>query len=165
MSHPGAIPTPHVIVGDEAFPLKTYLTRPYPEKGLSEDRKIFNYRLSRARRVVENTFGILAARWRIYHRRIQMHSKILDYVIKATCVLHNFLQQNTTGIPGMDAVSSDESENPGSGMFQELRNQGRRHNNATIEAFSVREKFKEYFLSPTGQVEWQRNVVRRGLPH
>ena len=39
-------PMPHVIVGDEAFPLKTDLLCPYPGKNLSEDEIIFNYRLS-----------------------------------------------------------------------------------------------------------------------
>jgi hypothetical protein len=51
----------HVFVGDEAFLLKTYLMRPYPRsqsKGDNE-KSIFNYRLSRARRMVENVFGIL----------------------------------------------------------------------------------------------------------
>nr|CAH7753312.1 unnamed protein product [Callosobruchus chinensis] len=44
---------PHPIEGDEAFLLKTYLMRPYLGHGLSEDKKIFNYRFSRARRVSE----------------------------------------------------------------------------------------------------------------
>ncbi|KAL4714708.1 hypothetical protein ACJJTC_005198 [Scirpophaga incertulas] len=44
-------------IGDEAFPLKTYLMRPYPGTQLDdESKKIYNYRHSRARRVSENAF-------------------------------------------------------------------------------------------------------------
>lgn len=47
---------PFTIVGDAAFPLKTYLMRPYPGLDLTRQQRIFNYRLSRARKVVENAF-------------------------------------------------------------------------------------------------------------
>ncbi|CAN7937470.1 unnamed protein product, partial [Ixodes hexagonus] len=60
---PGGNVTPYVILGDEAFPLKPYLMRPYPKRSIKTDAdKIFNYRLSRARRVIENAFGILTSR-------------------------------------------------------------------------------------------------------
>ena len=99
-------PMPHIIVGDEAFPLKPYLMRPYPGKKVPDAERIFNYRLSRARRLVENAFGILAARLRVYNRRIQLHPENIDKMIKATCVLqvHNFLQKTSSNPDQCDKI-------------------------------------------------------------
>ena len=88
---------PHCLVGDEAFPLRMDLMRPYPRAAraaLPQDQLVFNYRLSRARRIVENTFGILAQRFRIYNKRMQLSDYNADIIIKATCTLHNFLTEN-----------------------------------------------------------------------
>ncbi len=62
--------TPFFFVGDSAFPLKMYMLRPFPGKYLPENKRIFNYRLSRARRVIENAFGILATKFRVFRRPI-----------------------------------------------------------------------------------------------
>ncbi|CAK6982962.1 protein ALP1-like, partial [Scomber scombrus] len=82
---------PHVMVGDTAFSLKSYLMRTYPGQNLTRKKRVFNYRISRARMVVENAFGILASRWRIFHRRINLHPKNVDTVVVAAYILHNFL--------------------------------------------------------------------------
>ena len=51
-----------VCVGDDAFPLTNYMMKPYPQKDLTIENRIFNYRLSRTRRISENAFGFLANR-------------------------------------------------------------------------------------------------------
>jgi hypothetical protein len=62
---------PFVFVGDEAFPLQKNLMRPYPRYSTpSTQQRIFNYRLSRARRVVENAFGIMSAKFRILRKLV-----------------------------------------------------------------------------------------------
>ncbi|XP_064465339.1 uncharacterized protein LOC135376804, partial [Ornithodoros turicata] len=82
----------YFIVGDEAFPLKPYMMRPYPKRGMLQYRhKAFNYRLSRARRLIENSFGILAARWRILRRPFQASVKNANRIVQACVALHNFL--------------------------------------------------------------------------
>ncbi|XP_059472107.1 uncharacterized protein LOC132194686 [Neocloeon triangulifer] len=87
-------------VGDEAFGLRTDFLIPYgkgllsvEDELLSYERRVFNYRLSRARRVIENTFGILAARWRIFHRTIEAHPENACLFVQACVCLHNFLMK------------------------------------------------------------------------
>ncbi|XP_058628337.1 uncharacterized protein LOC131538482 [Onychostoma macrolepis] len=144
-------PMPHVFVGDEAFPLRRNVLRPYPGRNLSQPQRIFNYRLLRARRVVENAFGILAAQWRIYHRVIGVSPANVDAIVKATVALHNFQRWNST----VEAPAPQEEQHfPALSRLRRVST-----NNSTREAVAVRESFTSYFSSAAGVVPWQHNIA------
>ena len=82
------------IVEDDAFPLTKNIVKPYPHRKLDKSKRIFNYRLSRARRVVENAFGILANRFRVFLTTINLGHEKVNVIILATCCLHNFMVAN-----------------------------------------------------------------------
>jgi hypothetical protein len=86
------LPPNSMIVGDDAFPLRTNLLKPYSSVNLTLKQRVFDYRLSRARRVVENAFGILASRFRVFGRPIELKVEIVDLIVKASCVLHKWLR-------------------------------------------------------------------------
>ena len=85
---------PYVFIGDEAFVLRKDLLKAFSQKQITNERRIFNYRLSRARRVTENTFGIMASRFRVFHTEINLKLERTERVVLSCCVLHNFLRRS-----------------------------------------------------------------------
>ena len=85
-----------MFVGDAAFPLKSYMLRPYPGIFLPENKRIFNYRLSWARRIIENTFEIMASKFHIFRRSIIANPVKVTMITKAACCLHNYLKISET---------------------------------------------------------------------
>jgi hypothetical protein len=96
-------PMPFVIVGDEALDLSQHVLRPYPSRDLDVARHIYNYRLTRARRMVECAFGVLCNKWRIFDRAIDVRPDFCDVIVKPCCILHNFIRQRD-GFQFQDAL-------------------------------------------------------------
>lgn len=85
---------PHVFIGDEGFALVTFLMRPFPKNQVENNREKanFNKRLSSARRIVENAFGILAQKWLVFFRPLETNVDTTVHVVKAACCLHYYLR-------------------------------------------------------------------------
>ena len=104
-------PLPYFLLGDEIFPLKTWLMHPYPGINLSEEQSVYNYRHSRARRVIENAFGILVARWRIFLTPIRGSVENVEKYVLACLALHNYLRQtNNASYTPSGFVDSENSD-------------------------------------------------------
>lgn len=154
-------PTPFVVVADDAFPIKPYIMKPFPFRNLQHEQRIYNYRISRGRRVVENVFGICAARFRLLRRNIDLHPKKVTKIVLAICALHNFLtaenECNAMDFDNeIDGVVTPGNWRQSAHNFNAINPQiGGRNDNA----INVRTKFMKYFSSPEGSVSWQDAAI------
>ena len=70
-SYHKTIPVPYALVADDAFPLTRHTMKPYAtDLNKGSPKRVFNYRLSRARRIVENAFWLLVSLFRIFRKPI-----------------------------------------------------------------------------------------------
>lgn len=168
---------PYYFVGNEAFPLKPYILRPYPGRNLNQEKQIFNYRLSRARRKIENSFAILASRWRILRNNIIAEVDNVERITAATICLHNFLrisEKNDEQLVYCPSNFSDTVRDNGhitEGLFREeqIDNSFQRigrmgANNPSRSIIALRDSMAHY-LSHEGAVPWQwAHISRRSRP-
>lgn len=84
---------PLLVLGDPAYPLLSLLMNAYPDNGsLSCQQKTFNYRLSKARVVVEHAYGRLKGRWRCLLKWNDILIRDLPKLVAACCVLYNLCE-------------------------------------------------------------------------
>ncbi len=145
---------PFVFVANKAFPLRRNMMRPFPGHNLSPEQMVFNYRLSRAQRMVECAFSILASQWRLYRRVLGVSPEVAEVVVKATCILQNLISWHSADEE--DPSSTALCTEPSAGM-EGITQVG--SNNASKEALPVREKFATYFCSSAGEVSCQHVAV------
>ena len=159
----GTRDVPYFIVGDDAFPMRSWLMKPYSQRGLDHDERIFNYRLSRARRISENAFGILANRFQCMLSTMRQRPHTVTSIVLACICLHNLLRiQQPQQIRGV-VDEEDDDHNLIPGTWRENANlmdgMAQGGNRLLKEAKTQRNYLRNYFQSPHGRVEWQERMV------
>ena len=151
--------------------LSSFMMKPYPQKGLTTDRRVFNYRLSRVRRISENGFGILANRWRVFRRPFSLEPEKVKVISLAAITLHNWLRKDSTYgrvyIPSESVDTEDTTtgeiregswrKDPPTESWYSLS--VTKANNPSEEGKAIREEFNEYFFNE-GCVPWQWHCAR-----
>lgn len=139
---------PYFFVADAAFGLHKHVMRPYAGTHLTIEKRIFNYRLCRARRYIECAFGILSNKWRIFHRPLNVQPDFATDIVKACIVLHNFVRdrdgfvvEETTSITGLEDI------------------QGANNVRGGLMANNVRNILCKYFVSNVGSLPWQMSKI------
>lgn len=152
---PGSdILAPHIFLGDEAFALLENLLKPYPRDQSLHDRTkaIFNYRLSRARRIVGNAFGLLSQNFRIFHTPINLNVDVIEELVSVACILHNLIIEEKGVDDHIDVVSNDFDP------FDDEGHEIEPDSNMDLR-YKIRDTYKEYFNS-IGAVPWQNDTFR-----
>lgn len=132
------------------------------EKGSKE--RIYNYRLSRARRVVENAFGILTSVFRVLRKPMLLEPKKARYIVLTTIYLHNFLKRSRKSrhlyAPAgtLDCKLSDGTLVKGAWRRDinqtSMCNLKKVPRKSPLNALAVREEMAEYFIT-NGRIPWQ----------
>lgn len=156
---------PYFILSDDAFPLKTYLIKPMSRKQMTRRQHIFNYRISRARRVVENAFGIMAARWRCLLCVLEQHPAVLKLIIEACICLHNLMRIRNPNIARQEVDVENEDHVMVEGAWRrevqpEFQDPGLPRVHNSREGMRNRDYLINYFNDPNrGAVPWQDDMV------
>jgi hypothetical protein len=152
---------PYFIIGDDAFGLKTWMMKPFGSQMLPHDERIFNYRLSRARRVVENTFGILSSRWRCLLTTLLQNPETVRTIVMACVTLHNIMRARYPNLQNAMINSDEEVQNLRAWRdecdltdIQAIPRGNTMSNNAKRQRL-----YLKHYYNSIGAVDWQENMI------
>lgn len=145
---------PYFFVADNAFPLKRNIMRPYPMTGINNIKRIYNYRLSRARKTIECAFGMMTQKFQVLLTPIRcLNYATVNNIIKSVCVLHNFIRSRD-GVQ-YSATESTDYESTQNFSFNIERDEI--SVNARSAGPTVRKYLTNYFVLPRAALPWQYN--------
>ena len=155
---------PFFMVGDDAFALRTSMMKPYSRRGMNNEERLFNYRLSRARRVVENAFGILAQRFQVFLSTMQHSPDNIKLIVVACMLLHNLMRTRYPGLQNQQLDRENDNRDIVPGAWRQGVNLADTvavagPNAATRAGKKQRNLIRHWVSSPAGLVEWQDRMI------
>ena len=106
------------------MPCRAILMKPYSRRWMTDEQRIYNYRISRGRRVVENVFGILANRFRCLLGTLEQKAENFRNLVETAVVLHNLLRQRVV-MAANEVDHEDEEHNFVPGVWRQWTSLGR----------------------------------------
>lgn len=154
---------PYVFLGDSAFALNKNLLKPFPFNNINREQRVFNYRLSRARRVVENAFGILSSRFRVLRTTLKLNLENVDAVVLACCALHNFLRNRTPNYISHCNMDTDNRDGTNDSLIslEHSSFENQQISQPIEDGKIIRNKFAVYF-NTVGSVSFQDRMIDVG---
>ena len=170
------VSVPSVFLSDAAFPIHPNLIKPYPgthSKGTAE--RIFNYRLSRARNTVENSFGQICSTFRVLRKPLLVKVSTARLIGLACVYLHNYLKDSVESAdlyepPGTyDTVKASgiqedgrwrrdlEDDTEPQQSFFSLQAEESDDLEILTNGQAVRDEYRDYFMTPQGRIAMQES--------
>lgn len=154
---------PYFFVGDDAFPMSENLLKPYSQTGLTKEKRIYNYRISRARRMVESVFGILATRFGVFQRAFPFDPTKVSKIVLTCCYLHNFLKKSSSYLSTSYLYREDKESGiihaPSQEIFPLTPLENLNKKNSLNIAKQARDEYNG-FCNNEGTVPWQEKMVQ-----
>ena len=105
------VDVPPLILGDGAFPLRTWIMKPHGDAILTPEKRYFNFRHSRARLVTEGAFGRLKSTFRVLFRKCECDKETVKLYGLACVVLHNLCIERGDLVPRKFDLTLDHASN------------------------------------------------------
>jgi hypothetical protein len=153
---------------DNGFGAHKHILKPFLYTDLTHKKRIYSYRLSRGRNAVENAFGLTSSRFRVLHTGVNIAPEKVNYVVLATCILHNFLRKRSSTYVSSTTFDTEDStheiiqDRDWRKTYVELVDvEPLCERNTSKDSKQNRESYVQYFIG-NGKVDWQEEMLKRG---
>jgi len=160
----------YFFIGDEAFPLSENLMKVYPGQNPKDSKeRIFNCRICRARRIVENVFGLSSSVFRVLRKPVLLEPEKAQLVAMTIACLHSFLRRSPDSAAIYTPPGTFDYEENGrviEGNWRAMSTENmttlfpikKTARKPPLKAKEIGEELAAYFLSG-GRVEWQNDCA------